>query len=157
MPRFREAFLKGRQEALTMHGFGGRSQTPPVAEGVAAAPALTIRGDYHGQFYLTVEANGTHFRCLVDTGASWVVFRRQDTARLGLDPAGLSFDQVAWTANGSTYNAAFRLRRLVIAGCALTDVPAVINGGDLEHPLLGMSALRLMKVTVGGGSMTLRW
>jgi clan AA aspartic protease (TIGR02281 family) len=157
MPRFREAFVRGRQEALTMHGFGGRSQTPPVAEGVTAAPALTIRGDYYGQFYLAVEANGTHFRCLVDTGASWVVFRRQDAASLGLDPARLAFTQAVWTANGSIHCAAFRLRRLVIASCVLTDISASINGGELQHPLLGMSALRLMKVTVGGGSMTLRW
>jgi predicted aspartyl protease len=38
----------------------------------------------------------------------------------------------------------------------LNDVPASINGGDLFSPLLGMSVLRRLNMTVAGGTMTLR-
>jgi clan AA aspartic protease (TIGR02281 family) len=156
MSGIRNAFLSGRREGLARLGFDKAPHAQPIAEAPAEG-TLTVSADTYGQFYLTVEANGSRFRCLTDTGASFVVFRRKDIAQLGLDPARLSFDQVAWTANGSTHNAAFRLRRLVIAECALIDVPAVIGGGELEHPLLGMSALQRMKMTVADGTMTLRW
>ena len=40
--------------------------------------------------------------------------------------------------------------------CELNDVPAWINGGDLFSPLLGMSVLQRMDMTVADGTMTLR-
>jgi aspartyl protease family protein len=161
MPGFREAFLSGRNEGFARRGFERHAQTAfqpvrPSAEAPTARPPLTIRADRYGQFYLTVNADGAVFRCLADTGASDLVFRKRDAAQLGLSLGQMAFDQNAWTANGTVYGAAFRLRQLVIGSCELTDVPAWINGGELEYPLLGMSVLRLMKMTVADGTMTLR-
>jgi clan AA aspartic protease (TIGR02281 family) len=156
MSGIRNAFLSGRREGLARLGFDKAPHAQPIAEAPAEG-TLTVSADTYGQFYLTVEANGSRFSCLADTGAAFLVFRRQDVARLGLDPAQLAFDQLSTTANGLTHSAPFRLRRLVIASCELADIPAAINGGDLEHPLLGMSVLQRMKMTVADGTMTLRW
>lgn len=118
-------------------------------------PTTTIEADAYGQFHVAALANGAALRFLIDTGASDVTFRKQDAVRLGLNPSRLVFDRTYWTANGRIRGASFRLHRLVIGSCVLTDVVASINGGDLEEPLLGMSLLRQMKVTVADGTMTL--
>lgn len=117
---------------------------------------VTVVADAYGQFHIAALANGAALRFLVDTGASDVTFRKQDAARLGLNPSRLVFDQTYWTANGRIRGASFRLHRLVIGACVLTDVVASINGGDLEEPLLGMSLLRRMNMTVADGTMTLK-
>jgi clan AA aspartic protease (TIGR02281 family) len=122
----------------------------------AAGDELTILADEHGQFWPTVKANGVKLRVLADTGATEIVFPREDVWRLGINPRSLTFDQPHSTANGTVYGAPFRLDRLVIGGCVVRDVQASINGAPMDMPLMGMSVLQRFPLTIANGVMTLR-
>src|SRR5438128_2162699 len=52
--------------------------------------------------------------------------------------------------------AAVRLQKLQIGPIVVTDVPALIDDGDLRHPLLGMEFLkRLSTVEFKNGTLTI--
>jgi len=126
--------------------------------GYSASPdAITYSAASDGHFWVDARADGVGFRFMVDTGASAVVFGREDARRLGIDPASLRYDRTVQTANGTTKAAAIRLRELAIGPIVVTDVPALINAGKLSSPLLGMRALeRLSAVEIRNGKLTLR-
>src|SRR5215204_797761 len=110
-----------------------------------------------GHFWVDARADGVSFRFMVDTGASAVVFGREDARRLGIDPASLRYDRTVLTANGTAKAAAIRLRELAIGPIVMTDVPALVNAGTLSSPLLGIRALeRLSAVEIKNGKLTLR-
>lgn len=118
----------------------GRQLMPRVASRVDAdTVALTRARD--GQFHARIEIDGTPVTALVDTGASEMVLSRADAARIGLDPARLSYTRTAMTANGPVKGAPVRLSVLALGPFTLRDVPAVVNGGELHVSLLGMSVL----------------
>lgn len=109
----------------------------------------------NGQFWIDATANGIAFRFLADTGATGIVFRKRDARRLGLDVDALRWDGRASTANGTVHTASARLARLTVGPFTLTDVPVSINEGELDDPLLGMTFLRRLNVSISNGTMTL--
>lgn len=110
-----------------------------------------------GHFWIGAQADGVGFRFMVDTGASHIVFSKADARRLGFDPATLRFDRVVSTANGNTTAALIRLRELAIGPIVVTDVPALVNAGEMSDPLLGMRLLeRMSSVEIKNGRLTLR-
>ncbi len=110
-----------------------------------------------GHYWVNARVNGLSFRFMVDTGASSVVFGKDDARRLGFDAAGLRFDRTVSTANGLARAATIRLRELTIGPITVANLPALVNEGELSSPLLGMRALeRLSSVEISNGTLTLR-
>lgn len=117
---------------------------------------IVLTRDRSGQFYANVEVNGTDIAFLVDTGASDLVLSRQDARAAGVDMEGLNFFMTAMTANGEVKSAPVRLDTVALADFVDTDVPARVNGGELDISLLGMTYLdRFRSFRVEGEKMYL--
>ena len=113
--------------------------------------------DPNGQFEIDGRANGIWFRFLADTGATGIVFSKADAHRLGFDTSMLRFDRTISTANGLTRAATIRLEKLEIGPIVVVDVPALIDDGDLQRPLLGMEFLkRTSTIEIKNGTLTIR-
>lgn len=95
-----------------------------------------------GHYYLTIGVNGADLRFVVDTGATDMVLTQADATRAGLDPDQLSYLGRANTANGEVRTAFVRLDSVQLGDVTDRDVPAVVNGGDMEQSLLGMGYLQ---------------
>ncbi|MDW4548687.1 TIGR02281 family clan AA aspartic protease [Defluviimonas sp. D31] len=132
-----------------------RRSTRP-AEAVIRGDSIEVPAAADGHFYLLAEVNGVTVRFVVDTGATDIVLTRRDAARAGLDPEGLNYFGTAMTANGRVATAPVRLDTLAIGGVSDANVPAVVNGGELNTSLLGMSYLSRHEVTFSGDRMILR-
>ena len=96
-----------------------------------------------GHYYLTLEINDQPIRFVVDTGASQVVLTQEDATRLGIDPANLNFSGSAFTANGVVRTAPVSLSLVTLGTISDRNIPAVVNGGDMDTSLLGMTYLGL--------------
>lgn len=132
-----------------------RRSTRP-AEAVIRGDSIEVPAAADGHFYLLAEVNGVTVRFVVDTGATDIVLTRRDAARAGLDPEGLNYFGTAMTANGRVATAPVRLDTLALGGVSDANVPAVVNGGELDTSLLGMSYLSRHEVTFSGDRMILR-
>lgn len=109
-----------------------------------------------GHFYIQAMVNGGRVTFMVDTGASDIVLTPNDARRIGFDPAGLEFDQLAQTANGTVRGASIRLDNLIVGPIAMSGVPASVNEADMPESLLGMEFLnRLSGWRVENGVLTL--
>jgi clan AA aspartic protease (TIGR02281 family) len=102
-------------------------------------------------------ANGARFDFQADTGAYIVSFSRRDAARLGFNPALLTYNRPYESANGTGYAARVRIKELRIGERVFHDVPADIDYNGLSHPLLAMPILRQFEFHVGAGVCELRW
>jgi aspartyl protease family protein len=109
-----------------------------------------------GHFYLTLDVNGAPIRFVVDTGATDLVLTRADAARAGIDTDGLIFSGQAFTANGMVQTAPVLLDTVALEGTADARVRAVVNGGEMQESLLGMSYLqRFERLEISGGTLVL--
>jgi aspartyl protease family protein len=109
-----------------------------------------------GHYRMTLEVNGTPVRFVVDTGATDIVLSAEDARRVGIDTEGLAFVGAARTANGMVSTARVWLDEVRLGGLADRGVPAVVNGGEMDGSLLGMTYLdRFDEVRIGGGELTL--
>ena len=109
-----------------------------------------------GHFYLTLEINGTNVEFMVDTGASQVVMTEADARRVGIDTDDLAYVGRAMTANGEVRTAPIRLDRVALGPISDTDVPAQVNGGEMDTSLLGMTYLqRWERIEMTGGALVL--
>lgn len=95
-----------------------------------------------GHYYLTIGVNGADLRFVVDTGATDIVLTQSDAVRAGLDLDRLSYLGRANTANGEVRTAFVRLDAVQLGDVTDRDVPAVVNGGEMEQSLLGMGYLQ---------------
>jgi len=109
-----------------------------------------------GHYYLTATVNGAKIDFAIDTGASQIVLTQADATRAGIDTSGLAYIGRALTANGEVATAPVRLDTIAIGPFTDTGVPAVVNRGELDTSLLGMSYLtRFAKVEFDGTRMLL--
>jgi aspartyl protease family protein len=120
--------------------------------------SVRIRKRPDGHFVVRTETNGIGLSMLVDTGASTVVLKPADAARLGIDIDRLRYTVPVHTANGTTEAASVRLRRVRIGNIVLQDVEALVaRPGALKDNLLGMSFLsRLRSYEFTSEYLTLR-
>lgn len=117
---------------------------------------LVLKRDRSGHFVANVEVNGQDIQFLVDTGASDLVLSQADAKVAGIDPDGLNYFMIAKTANGEVRSAPVRLDTVAMAKFIDTNVPARVNGGELDISLLGMSYLdRFRSFRVVGDRMYL--
>lgn len=109
-----------------------------------------------GHYYLRAQVNGMPVDFVVDTGATQIVLRRRDAEATGIDTARLAFAGRARTANGTVRTAPVRIDRFAIGPYATRDLRAVVNEGQLDTSLLGMSYLqRFSSVEISDGRMIL--
>lgn len=120
--------------------------------------AVRIRKRRDGHFVVNAKLNGQSMAMLVDTGASTVVIREADAARLGVDTGRLRYTVPVQTANGITYAAHVRLASIAIGSIQVEGVDALVSKpGALRENLLGMSFLsRLRSYEFSGEFLTLR-
>jgi len=110
-----------------------------------------------GHYYLTASVNGTDIRFVVDTGATQIVLTQRDAQRAGIDTANLAFTSLANTANGTVPIAPVRLGTVDLGPIHDKNVRAVVNRGELDTSLLGMSYLTgFAKVEFDGSRMILQ-
>jgi aspartyl protease family protein len=150
-------------------GYAYRTELGVVGERVLAVtfPGTVVTTGFHeatvfrqfdGQFSLVAEAGAVRLPFVVDTGASTVVLRAEDAARLGLKARRLTYDIPVATANGHAVTAAVTLPALAIGPLVEHDVDALVaKPGALHENLLGMSFLnRLASVTFSRDRLVLR-
>lgn len=109
-----------------------------------------------GHYYMTLDVNGTPVDFVVDTGASQVVLSQFDARRVGLDPTALNYLGIANTANGQVRTAAVTLDTVTLGGYRDENVRAVVNGGEMNGSLLGMTYLsRYDSISITDGELIL--
>lgn len=135
-----------------------RAQTPlsprsPVLEGppmpAVNYPGMPSRGDQAstrrergGHYVFRTEVNGVALPMMFDTGASQVVLRAEDAARVGVDVSTLRYTATASTANGRAEVAPAVIGTLVIGSITRRNVTALVaRPGALSVNLLGQSFL----------------
>ncbi len=129
-------------------------QGPPATEG--SDHVIRIKADSNGHYYVKGNADGVSIEFMIDTGASYITLTKEAAGRLGVGP--LNFDLTTNTANGPIQNAQITIGQLTIGSFNVIRIPAVVNGGALDEPLLGMSWLRLFRsIEIQNGVMTLHY
>jgi aspartyl protease family protein len=109
-----------------------------------------------GHYYLTLDVNDMPVRFVLDTGATSIVLTQADARRAGIDPGALAYTGRASTANGTVRTAAVRLETIALGPVVDRQVPAVVNEGEMQQSLLGMSYLqRWGSIEIAGGALTL--
>ncbi|MCO4848101.1 MAG: TIGR02281 family clan AA aspartic protease [Yoonia sp.] len=109
-----------------------------------------------GHYYLTLDINNVPIAFVVDTGATQVVLTQEDAKRIGLNPLALSYLSTANTANGTVRTAAVRLDTVSLGAITDTRVRAVVNDGQMNGSLLGMSYLNNFdSITIKDGELIL--
>ena len=128
-------------------------RTIPAAPGEAIA---VRRGD--GHFGFDTRVNGAALRMMFDTGASSIVLRSEDAAKVGLDPAKLDYRVPVSTANGRAMAAPVTLEAVTVGNITQKRVRALVaRPGVLQENLLGQSFLaRLSGYSVERNRLVLR-
>jgi aspartyl protease family protein len=117
---------------------------------------IAVPRGFDGHYHLTLDINGTPISFVVDTGASQVVLSQRDAARIGLDPAGLEYSRSANTANGMVRTAPVVLEQVALEGITDRNIAAVVNGGEMDTSLLGMTYLGLYnRIEITNGELVL--
>lgn len=117
---------------------------------------ITVPQSVDGHYYLTLLVNGVPVEFVVDTGATMVVLSQDDARQVGIDPDQLRYIGSANTANGVVRTAGVRLDTVTLGEITDTGVRAVVNQGELEGSLLGMSYLDAFdQIQFRNGELTL--
>ena len=117
---------------------------------------IRIKADASGHYYVKGSADGVPLDFMIDTGSTHVVVSKETAERLPVGP--LNFDLPTYTANGRIQNAQITIHKLIIGPYAVTDIPAVVNGGEIDVSLLGMNWLsRFRSIEIQNGVMTLHY
>ncbi len=141
---------------------------PPTPQAAAvqterqSAPAsfgrsLMLDPDRQGHFKVDAVIEARHIDFMVDTGASQVIMRESDAARIGIHPVPRDYTATVSTANGKIKAAPAKLDRIEVGGITVYDVQALVLPDEaLWQNLLGMSFLsRLKRYEYADGRMVL--
>jgi aspartyl protease family protein len=125
---------------------------------VGAGGEVIVNRRLGGEFVVPATVANTRIAMLFDTGASTVVLRAEDAARVGLDTRALKFDVDVVTANGAASAAEVVLDRVAVGPIVVRNVAALVaRKGALGQSLLGMSFLeRLQSYSVERGRLVLK-
>jgi aspartyl protease family protein len=124
---------------------------------VHSGRTLTLESGRGGHFETEARISGRTLNFLVDTGASLVILRQSDAARIGIRPMHSDFTATVSTANGKTKAAPAKLERVEFGGITVYDVTALVMPDEaLSSNLLGMSLLsKLKRYEVANGRLLL--
>lgn len=132
-------------------------QTVLPSQSITQGDHIELPRHADGHYYLTAEVNGQPIRFVVDTGATDIVLTQEDALTAGLNPDDLIYTGRALTANGEVRTASVKLDTVAIGPISDTRVRAVVNEGELDQSLLGMSYLqRYSSVEITGGKLVLK-
>ncbi|MFU8824003.1 retropepsin-like aspartic protease family protein [Yoonia sp.] len=123
--------------------WGDISQNVSPRQTAMADGTVTVPRGAGGHYFLEIDVEGTPVRFVVDTGASQVVLSERDARRVGIVPEDLNYSGMAATANGMVRTAPVTLQEMTLEDITFGPVSAVVNGGDMNESLLGMSYLGL--------------
>jgi aspartyl protease family protein len=126
-------------------------------EPTTSGRSLTLEADRLGHFQADARIDGRTVDFIVDTGASLVVLRESDAARVGIRPRPSDYTATAVTANGRIKAARATIDRIELGGITVYDVPAmVLPDQALAKNLLGVSFLsRLRRYEYANGRIVL--
>src|ERR1700687_3302677 len=115
---------------------------------------IRIKADSRGHYYVKGSADGVPLEFMIDSGSTYITLTKEVAGRLSVGP--LSFNIATNTANGPIQNAQITIHQLTVGPYTASDIPAVVNGGNLDEPLLGLRWLRLFRsIEIENGVMTL--
>lgn len=124
------------------NAYGANAPAPSQGSG----RTLTLFRNGSGHFETDASVNGRRMNFIVDTGASVVVLRESDAARLGIHPTARDYRAKVSTANGTVMAAPTDLNRVDVGGLSAYNVAAlVLPDQALSQNLLGMSFLSRMR------------
>ena len=124
---------------------------------VNAEGALVVRAGDNGHFFVDAEVNGAMVKFMIDTGASDIVLSPRDARRAGYALADLKYTRAYNTANGVVGGAPVMLDSLKVGPVEIRDIPASVNGAEMDGSLLGMTFLRQFReYRVEGNSLILQ-
>lgn len=150
------AFIFGG--AIAAYGlWGDIAQTVRPQQSVFAEEnRIVVPRSANGHYYIRANVNGTPISFVLDTGATSLVLTKADAAASGLDPEALQYHSRAMTANGEVRTAPVRLETMTLGPVTDTNVPAVVNDGEMSNSLMGMAYLeRWGKIEIAGNTLTL--
>ena len=125
-------------------------------QSVVDGTTIVLPRSRDGHYYLTLNINNVPVQFVVDTGATQVVLTQKDAKRIGLNPLTLSYLGIANTANGTVRTAAVLLETVSLGTMKDTRVRAVVNDGQMNGSLLGMTYLnRFDSITIKNGELIL--
>jgi clan AA aspartic protease (TIGR02281 family) len=128
----------------------------PGHEKESSQHVIRIKADSRGHYVVTGTADGVPVEFLIDSGATNIVLTKSAARQLNTGP--LRFDVTTSTANGPVQNAVITIGTLTVGTHTATGVPALVNGGELEESLLGMTWLRQFRsIEIKNGVMTLHY
>jgi aspartyl protease family protein len=117
---------------------------------------ITVPRAGDGHYYLSLQVDGVPTAFVIDTGASDIVLTQNDAKALGIDPENLNYLGSAMTANGRVTTAAVVLETVTLGNQVDRAVPALVNGGNMDRSLLGMSYLnRFAHIEISNNQMVL--
>ena len=119
---------------------------------------VTLQKRPDGHFTAGISINGTTVDALFDTGATATVLTSADVARVGFDPATLSYTIPVSTANGMANAARVVADEVTIGGISRKKLPLLVaEAGRLDQSLLGMNFIgTLSGFDVRGDRLILR-
>jgi aspartyl protease family protein len=131
-----------------------------TASAIQSQPAnsrsLTLTRGSDGHFQTEATIDGRRIEFLVDTGASLVILRERDAARLGVRPARRDYTAKVSTANGTVMAAPVELNRVEVGGMVVYNVAALVLPDEaLWRNLLGMSFLSKLRWEHRNGKLML--
>ncbi|MGI8527775.1 MAG: TIGR02281 family clan AA aspartic protease [Pseudolabrys sp.] len=107
---------------------------------------MVLSSDRQGHFQVNAEVDGRRIGFVVDTGASQVILRESDAARIGIRPMRNDYSAIVSTANGKIKAAPARLNRVEVGDITVRDVSALVLPDEvLSQNLLGVSFLSRLK------------
>lgn len=111
-----------------------------------------------GQFVVNGSVAGRLIPFVLDTGASTVVLKAEDAAKMKIPTRQLVYDVEVSTANGRTLAAEIELPKLSIGALTQTGVRALVaKPGALSQNLLGMTFLNgLASFTISSDRLVMR-
>jgi len=121
--------------------WGDVERTVLSRQSVVDENTISVPRAPNGHYHLTLEINGAPIAFVVDTGATQMVLTQEDAQRVGINLADLSFLGTANTANGVVRTAAVRLDEVRLGPIVDQGVRAVVNQGQMDGSLLGMTYL----------------
>ncbi len=136
--------------------WGDISQTVNPRQTALSDGSIAMPRGQGGHYFVDIAVNDTPVRFVVDTGATHVVLSERDARRVGIDLESLTYSGLAATANGMVRTAPVTLERMTLGGITDGPVQAVVNGGEMEESLLGMSYLGLYdRIEISNDTMVL--
>ncbi len=127
------------------HAAAAQADEPRSAP-VSYGRTLTVDANRQGHFQVEARIDGRFVDFMVDTGASLVILRETDAAKLGIRPMPRDYTATVSTANGKIKAAPAKLGRIEIGGITVYDVPALVLPDEaLSQNLLGVSFLSRLK------------